>query len=208
MPNPRLFKPNTHKSLPKCRLGLCKYYPGVDLCKMVTGKNHPLPFAPKLGVCRTSATTTFGGSPGARSAAKHLFLLPECQTSLTNVCASRCSELQCFYQPLFNPWEGGLGGKLHIFLTRVHFPTDTGSSPFHDAALSRAFSSPSKPLLAFSTVSPHPAHSFHVHRPMALSLTLALIMKCVVCCCSMRTECTATGQKDSSCCSSGKSGSG
>lgn len=46
----------------------------------------------------------------------------------------------------------------------------------------RAFSSPCKTLLPFSSISPHPAHSFHVLSPMALSLPLALIMKCVVCC--------------------------
>lgn len=86
-------------------------------------------------------------------------------------------------------------------LTRVAPPSTT--------LLSWAFSSPYKTLLPFSTISPHPAHSFHVHRPMALSLTLALIMKCVVCCCSMRTERAATGQKlKDSYCSSGKPGSG
>lgn len=95
------------------------------------------------------------------------------------------NELKSFYQALSNAGKSRLGEKLRVFLT--HARADT-RLPLPRRCSSQASSSPSPAPLPFSAVSPHPAHSFRVLRPTALSLTRALIMKCVVCCCAMRTE--------------------
>lgn len=72
-------------------------------------------------------------------------------------CKEEESKLKYFYQPLFNPCKARLGGKLRIFLTRVHSPTDTRSSPFHNPALPEPFPAHIK-LFFLSAPSPHTQH--------------------------------------------------
>lgn len=148
MPKPRLFKTNTHKSPPKCRLGLCKYYPEVDLCKTVTGKRLPPSLHPELVGLQDlsdnhhqsfSVAVSLLGWEALQSTCS--FYLNAKPPSLIRVliCNKEESELKYFYLPLFNLCKARLGEKLHVFLTRVRSPTDTRSSPFHNAALLSLF---------------------------------------------------------------------